>query len=110
MTPAPTIDEYRQKLGEAILKTKISCQHGRSTIQDLKLTEELKDWIIEQTKALIAQSNKEAERRGRVEKLQELNLQIAQNGWHKDDAYKMFPYINSRYKALKKANNVHLDT
>jgi len=41
---------------------------------------------------------------GGKNELNELNLQIAKNGWHKENAYKMFPYILNRIEALRKGS------
>ena len=35
-----------------------------------------------------------------IDELKELNFQIAKNGWHKENAYKMYPYILDRLAQL----------
>ncbi|HMS92488.1 MAG TPA: hypothetical protein PKC05_03265 [Candidatus Saccharibacteria bacterium] len=50
--------------------------------------------------ALIDQEVKKA----RIDELNELNYQIAKNSWHKENAYKMYPYILDRIAELEKDN------
>jgi molybdopterin synthase catalytic subunit len=43
-------------------------------------------------------------KKARIDELNELNYQIAKNSWHKENAYKMYPYILDRIAELEKDN------
>jgi hypothetical protein len=41
-------------------------------------------------------------RKARADELKQLNIEIATHGWHRENAYKMFPYILERLAELEK--------
>jgi len=64
------------------------------------VSEELGNRCAKELSALIDQEVKKA----RIDELNELNYQIAKNSWHKENAYKMYPYILDRIAELEKDN------
>lgn len=62
------------------------------------------DYSLDQAEAEIQALIDQEVKKARIDELNELNYQIAKNSWHKENAYKMYPYILDRIAELEKDN------